>query len=137
MSSSRSRAGLRSPYDKVGGLFYFGRMLDKIRGHSKGELPPQYEAKLGKGLDEKCLTFLRVRYALVVDYVNENMTDGAILQSCFAMGNRPSEDEVYMWNEFMRNFPRSWSVRRKKQPCFPGRRSRPRFNLLMPMRGAT
>jgi hypothetical protein len=26
----------------------------------------------------------------------------AILQSCFGVGHRPSEDEIYMWNEFMR-----------------------------------
>ena len=35
--------GLRSPYDKVGGLFYFGRMLDKIRRHENGELPLEYK----------------------------------------------------------------------------------------------
>ena len=41
---------LRSPSEKVGGLFYFGRMLDKIRLHAKGELPSDYHANLGKGL---------------------------------------------------------------------------------------
>jgi len=40
---------LRSPSEKVGGLFYFGRMLDKIRFHAKGELPPDYHQNLGKG----------------------------------------------------------------------------------------
>jgi hypothetical protein len=28
------------------------------------------------------------------------------LQSCFAMGHRPSEAEIYMWNEFM--LKRGW-----------------------------
>ena len=41
---------LRSPSEKVGGLFYFRRMLDKIRLHAKGELPSDYHANLGKGL---------------------------------------------------------------------------------------
>jgi len=99
--------GLRSPYDKVGGLVYFGRMLDKIRSHARGELPAAYQENLGKGLDEKCATFLRAKYSLIVEYVNDGLTDGAILQSCFAMGHRPSEDEIHMWNEFMRK--RGWN----------------------------
>jgi gluconokinase len=88
--------GLRSPYEKLGGLFYFGRMLDKIRRNAKGRLPPEYQANLGRGLDEHCVSFLGVSYDLVVQYVNEGLTDGAILQSCFGMGHRPSEAEIYM-----------------------------------------
>ena len=99
--------GLRSPYDKVGGLFYFGRMLDKIRHHDKGELPLEYQVNLGEGFDKKCVTFLRVRYELVVEYVNYGLSDEAILESCFGMGRRPSEGEIYMWNEFMRK--RGWN----------------------------
>jgi len=33
---------LRSPYDKVDGLVYFGRMIDKIRLHTAGKLPAEY-----------------------------------------------------------------------------------------------
>jgi hypothetical protein len=93
--------GLRSPGEKVGGLVYFGRMLDQIRALGKGELPPDYEANVGKGLDEHCLNFLGVTFDLVVQYVNEGLCDGAVLESCFGMGHRPSEAEIYMWNEFM------------------------------------
>src|SRR5947199_5093451 len=107
MGSPLRDLAFRSPYDKVGGLFYFGRMLDKIRSHCKGELPLEYEVNLGKGFDEKCATFLRVRYELVVEYVNRGLSDAVILQSCFGMGNRPSEGEIYMWNEFMRK--RGWN----------------------------
>jgi len=42
----------------------------------------------------------------VVQYVNEGLSDEAVLQSCFAMGHRPSQSEIYMWNEFM--FKRGW-----------------------------
>ena len=107
MSSRVRDLGVRSPYDKVGDLFYFGRMLDKIRTHTKGELPPEYQVNLGKGFDKKCVTFLRVRYELVVDYVNYGLSDEAILESCFGMGCRPSEAEIYVWNEFMRK--RGWN----------------------------
>jgi hypothetical protein len=99
--------GLRSPCDKVEGLVYFGRMLDKLRSHAKGELPPEYRANLGKGFDEKCVSFLRVKYDQIVAWGNAGMKDGEILQSCFAMRHRPSEDEIYMWNEFMRE--RGWN----------------------------
>ena len=107
MSSRVRDLGVRSPYDKVGDLLYFGRMLDKIRSHTKGELPLEYQVNLGKGFDKKCATFLRVRYELVVEYVNCGLSDEAILESCFGMGRRPSESEIYMWNEFMRK--RGWN----------------------------
>ena len=66
---------LRSPSKKVGGLFYFGRMLDKIRLHAKGELPPDYHQNLGKGFDKKCVTFLRVDYEELVERVKQGGTD--------------------------------------------------------------
>lgn len=34
--------GIRSSYEKVGGIVYFGRMLDKIRLHAAGQLPDGY-----------------------------------------------------------------------------------------------
>jgi hypothetical protein len=98
--------GLRSPYDKVAGVVYFGRMLDQIRAHSKGVLRSEHQANLGKALDEHCLDLLGVSYNLVVQYVNEGLTDEAILQSCFAAGHRPSQTEIYVWNEFM--LKRGW-----------------------------
>ena len=99
--------GLRSPCEKVGGLVYFGRMVDKIRAHASGNLPPEYQEKLGKGLDEHCVDFLGVSYNRVIQFVNGGLSDGAILQSCFGMGRRPSDSEIYVWNEFMRK--RGWN----------------------------
>jgi hypothetical protein len=81
-------------------------MIDQIRAYANGELPQEYQANLGKGLDEDCVNFLGVSYDLVVQYVNQGLSVGAILQSCFAMGHRPSEAEIYMWNEFM--LKRGW-----------------------------
>jgi hypothetical protein len=98
---------LRSPCEKVGGLFYFGRMLDKIRLQAKGQLPPDYHANLGKGFDEKCVGFLRVNYDELVERVKNGGTDEEILQWCFGVGRRPSEDDIYVWNEFMRK--RGWN----------------------------
>ena len=77
---------LRSPSEKVGGLFYFGRMLDKIRLRAEGELPSAYHANLGTGFDEKCVKFLAVDYAELVDRVKQGGTDHEILDWCFAVG---------------------------------------------------
>jgi gluconokinase len=97
-----AQAPLRSPSEKVGGLFYFGRMLDKIRLHAKGELPPDYHANLGKGFDEKCVKFLRVDYDQLIERVKHGGADEEILEWCFTIGRYPSEDDIYVWNEFMR-----------------------------------
>jgi len=102
-----SGVALRSPFEKVGGIFYFGRMLDKIRLHSKGELPSDYHANLGKGFDEKCVRLLQVNYDQLVERVKEGGADEEILQWCFSAGRRPSEDDIYVWNEFMRK--RGWN----------------------------
>ncbi len=114
-----TNVSLRGPSEKVGGLFYFGRMLDKIRSHAKGELPPDYHPNLRKGFDEKCVTFLRIKYDQLVERVKQGGRDEAILQWCFKIGRRPSEDEIYVWNEFMRK--RGWNdevsetLKRRKQ----------------------
>ena len=102
-----SSMDLRSPSEKVGDLFYFGRMLDKIRSHAKGELHPDYHANLGKGFDEKCVTFLQINYDQLVERVRQGGSDEEILQWCFSVGRKPSDDEVYVWNEFMRK--RGWN----------------------------
>ncbi len=93
---------LRSPGEKIGGLVHFGRMLDKIRVHAKGELPADYVPNLGKGFDQRCLAFLHIAYADLVARVAQGGTDEAILEWCFAEGRKPSDDEVHIWNEFMR-----------------------------------
>jgi Domain of unknown function (DUF5069) len=118
---------LRSPSQKVDGLFYFGRMLDKIRLHARGELPPDYHENLGKGFDEKCVTFLQIDYDQLVEHVKRGGSDEEILQWCFSVGRKPSENELYIWNEFMRK--RGWNdevsgtLKRRKQEAGMSERS--------------
>ena len=85
-----SQLGIRSPSAKVGGLVYFGRMLDKIRAHQKNELPSDYLANLGRGFDEFCTKFLHLQYHYVVRRVKEGGSDEEILWWCFDKGRRPS-----------------------------------------------
>jgi hypothetical protein len=120
------RPPLRSPFAKVNGFVYFGRMLDKIRAHAKGELPDDYQANLGKGFDGSCVHFLRVDYHDLVDQVKQGGQDDDILNWCFTNGRRPTDEEIYVWNEFMRK--RGWNdevsetlKRRKKEAGMAGR----------------
>ena len=73
----------RSPYDLVGGVIYFPRMLDKIRLDARGALPEGYHNNLGSGLDGHCLTFLRIEYRELRERAFAGGTDEEILEWCF------------------------------------------------------
>jgi len=117
---------LRSPAEKVGGIVYFGRMLDKIRVHTKGELPADYQLNLGKGFDGRCIAFLGINYNDLIGRVKEGGSDEEILDWCFEKGRKPSNQEIEVWNDFMRK--RGWNdeaaetlARRKKESGFSDR----------------
>ncbi len=95
-----------SAYEQVGGIVFFARMLDKIRLHAAGKLPPDYHANLGKGLDGRCCRFLRVDYPALREGVLRGGTDGEILAWCFQTGREPGTEDVLVWNSFMRK--RGW-----------------------------
>ncbi|GAB4164504.1 MAG: hypothetical protein Fur0032_00490 [Terrimicrobiaceae bacterium] len=92
----------KSPSEKVHGIVYFGRMLEKIRLHQAGELHTDLHANLGKGFDQRCLNFLGVSYEDLCHQVAEGIDDEAALEWCFTHGKRPSPEEIEIWNEFMR-----------------------------------
>lgn len=106
MKSSSDERYPRSAYDEVGGLVYFARMLDKIRLRAEGKLPADYRENLGKGFDGRCIRFLNVSYAALCDRVTQGGTDEEIIEWCFKTGRRPSEEEVLIWNSFLRK--RGW-----------------------------
>lgn len=99
--------GVRSPHDQVGGLVYFGRMVDKIRRHQEGTLPADLVENLGKGFDERCCRFLRINYSELCQRVKEGGSDEQILEWCFQRGRRPEPDDMEIWNDFMRK--RGWN----------------------------
>jgi hypothetical protein len=91
----------RSPYDSVGGLVFFPRMLDKIRLHARGDLPEAYHNNLGREFDGHCLTFLHIEYAALRERVLAGGSDEEILEWCFTNGRRPSTGEIDIFNGFM------------------------------------
>ena len=92
--------GLRSGYNQVGGIVFFGRMLDKIRLHAQGVLPEDYN--LGHGLDDRVCQFLRVQYDDLVERTLEGGSDEEILEWCLENHYRASDEEIFVFNAFMR-----------------------------------
>ncbi len=92
----------RSPYDREGGLVFFPRLVDKIRLHQRGELPEDYHANLGAGFDLRCCDFLNVDYDALAEEVRAGKSDAEVLEWCCAHGRRPNNDEIFMWNEYLR-----------------------------------
>jgi hypothetical protein len=98
---------LRSPYDQIGGIRYIGRMFDKIRLNAAGQLPEDYHANLGKGFDARALSFLNLDYPSLVERVKAGGTDDELLNWCYQRGRHPTDEEIEVWNEFMRK--RGWN----------------------------
>jgi gluconokinase len=102
--------GLRSPYTKVSRLVYFGRMLDKIRLHAAGQLPPEYVANLGDSqpgvFDTRCCLFLGVKFADIQTRTLAGEKDEAILAWCHERGTARSDQDCEVWNGFM--MKRGW-----------------------------
>jgi hypothetical protein len=63
--------GLPSSYEKVGGIVYFGRMLDKVRLQAAGRLPDGYNlgTKVWTWFDARCTRFLAVIYETLAERV--------------------------------------------------------------------
>src|SRR4051812_18785890 len=97
--------GLRSPFEQVKGLVYFGRMLDKIRLAAKGTLPGDWEAHRGMAeptsFDARCCRFLKIDYAALETETLTGGSDEALLEWAFKHGCRPTDEEIDIWNAFM------------------------------------
>lgn len=99
--------GLRSPADKVGTLVYFGRMVDKIRLHMAGKLPADYIENLGDGFDKACVNLFGIAYAALTERVKAGGTDEEILAWCYENGRKLTDQDQYVWNEYLRK--RGWN----------------------------
>ena len=96
--------GLRSPFDQVNGLVYFGRMLDKIRLMAAGTLPEGWQPMRGavKGsFDWRCCEFLKIDYAALEAETLKGGSDESLLAWAYANGRQPTEQEIEVWNAFM------------------------------------
>ncbi len=91
--------GLRSDREEVSGLVFFGRMLDKIRLHAEGRLPPDYNR--GHGFDGRICRFLGIDYDQLARRALEERSDEKVLEWCYQTGRRPSDEEIFVFNAFL------------------------------------
>ena len=95
---------IRSPRDTVGGIFVFGRILDKIRLNAAGALPEGYHLGVIAGkrtFDDRVCQLLGVTFEALSERVLAGGTDDEVLEWCFVTGMRPSAEQIEIWNGFM------------------------------------
>lgn len=90
----------RSPYEKLGGLVYLGRTIDKIRLKHAGELRPDFFELMGKGFDARIMDYLGLDYATFAAFVLGGATDEQCVAYCAAHGRALSENALVIWNDF-------------------------------------
>ena len=98
-----------SDHIETKGLIYFARMLDKIRLHAAGRLPPDYFVGVEEDptlFDARCTRFLGVDYEELAIRTLQGGSDEEILDWCFGHGRKPSEEEIRIWNAFL--LKRGW-----------------------------
>src|SRR5256714_6472986 len=84
--------GLRSPFDQIKGIVYFGRMLDKIRLYAAGKLPEGWQVARGASIkgsfDSRCCKFLQIDYAALESETLKGGSDTELLDWAFAHGRK-------------------------------------------------
>lgn len=80
-------------------------MLDKIRLHARGALPPEYQSNLGEArpplFDARCCRFLGVPYLEVRARALQGGCDEEVLAWAHGRGTPRSDEECLNWNCFM------------------------------------
>lgn len=100
---------IRGAREQVSGVYVFGRVLDKIRLGAEGLLPEGYHLGVIQGnrtFDDRMCKFLGVEFDDLRQRTLQGGTDEEILEWCFETGNRPTEEQIEIWNGFM--FKRGW-----------------------------
>jgi gluconokinase len=80
-------------------------MLDKIRLHAAGKLPPEYVGNLGDAqtnvLDARFCRFVGVKYADIRERTLAGGTDDEILAWVQSRGTPRTDEECHIWNRFI------------------------------------
>jgi gluconokinase len=101
---------IRSPRETVGGIYVFGRILDKIRLQARdGCLPEGYHLGVIAGnrtFDDRVCRFLGVEFEALSQRTLAGGTDEEVLEWCFENGRRPDAEQIEIWNGFM--MKRGW-----------------------------
>ena len=90
----------RSPYEKIGGLVFLGRTIDKVRLKVAGELRPDFFALMGDGYDGRIMKYLNLDYSKFAEFVLTGASDDECWQYCVQNGRKLSDVDVLVWNDF-------------------------------------
>jgi Domain of unknown function (DUF5069) len=90
----------RSPYEKIGGLVFLGRTIDKIRLKQAGQLRPDFFALMGDGYDARIMKYLNLEYSKFAEFVLTGASDEECWQFCVQNGRKLSDVDILIWNDF-------------------------------------
>jgi Domain of unknown function (DUF5069) len=101
---------IRSPRETVGGVYIFGRILDKIRLKAKGELPEGYHVGIIEGkrtFDDRVCHLFGITFEALEAHTLLGGTDEEVLAWCRENGSPPDQESIAVWNGFMSK--RGWN----------------------------
>ena len=90
-----------SAYEKLGGIVWIPRMIEKIRLRAAAKLSEDFLGNMGKGFDGRCVRFLGISYDALVERVLQGGSNEDIFAWIAKSGAMPNEERVQVWNEFM------------------------------------
>ena len=96
---------IRSPVAKVGGLFYFGRTAGQDKRprqrRAAGRLSAESRQRVRRARDE--IPGRRLRRSRRARKTRRRATT-RFCNGASSKGRKPSDEEIYIWNEFMRKY---------------------------------
>jgi Domain of unknown function (DUF5069) len=90
----------RSPYEKLAGLVFLGRTIDKIRFKAEGTLRPDFLELMGKAYDARMMSFLGLNYDEFAKFVLTGASDEQCVGYVKQHGRALNEDLIVIWNDF-------------------------------------
>ena len=90
----------RCPYIKVGGLFFLGRTIDKIRLKEANLLNPDFFELMGAGFDGRMMDYLGLRYVDFAEFVLSGASDDQCWDFCVKNGRTINDLAVVVWNDY-------------------------------------
>jgi len=90
----------RSPYEKVGGLYFLGRTIDKVRLRHANMLRPDFFELMGKGFDARIMGYLELDYQRFTEFVLTGATDEQCWNYCVENGRGLNDITALIWNDF-------------------------------------
>lgn len=90
----------RSPYEKIGGLYYLGRSIDKIRLKQAGQLREDFYELMGKGFDARIMGYLELDYGKFAAFVQSSASDEQCGEYCRQHGRPLNDLTTLIWNDF-------------------------------------